>query len=88
MSLRRKFCYQNVCCSVNKKQFISFVHCNKAYIDGLVWHNRLGHSHSSILSKVLMHIDVSIDKDSIHDVFGSCKIAKSHRLSFFHIHER
>lgn len=33
--------------------FMHLVECNKALVNGVVWHDRLGHPHQSILHKIL-----------------------------------
>lgn len=60
-----------------------FIQCNKAYVYGLISHHRLIHPHLFILKQVLYEIDKTSHQNLAHDICGSCKLGKSHILSFF-----
>lgn len=67
---------------------IDFFQCNKVIVDDLIWYNKLSHPYLNVLRQSFSEMNVpcySIDTISLCE---ACRLGKSHRFPFNHMHDR
>lgn len=57
-------------------------------VDGNLWHERLGHFHTTMVHKMLEDVDLFVKTDTFNNVCGTGQLCKSYRLPFINKHTR
>lgn len=53
---------------------------HKSNIDGVLWHERLGHPHQHVVNLILKGINLTPIEKSSYDLCSAFQMGKSHRL--------